>query len=92
MTNYAPKQRGALQRLLTPERAAKLAEARARRRERLRGKQNVKQALKRQRKQLVRSPQRHVPACYLHTRRERRARVSRSKDSSLSSVFWPPSE
>lgn len=58
MTNYTPKQRGALQRLLTPERAAKLAEARARRRERLRGKQNAKQALKQQRKQLVGSPRR----------------------------------
>eukprot|EP00892_Ulva_mutabilis_P009719 jgi/Ulvmu1/7119/UM034_0025.1 len=54
MTNYAPKQRGALQRLLTPERAAKLAAARARRRERLKSKQNEKQILKAQRKQQAR--------------------------------------
>lgn len=64
MTNYAPKQRGALQRLLTPERAAKLAAARARRRERLRSKQNAKQELKQQRKQLVGAPH-PVHACFL---------------------------
>lgn len=67
MTNYAPKQR-----LLTPERAAKLAAARARRRERLKKKQNEKQILKQQRKQLVRGliDLRGPPERQRHARRQ----------------------
>ena len=54
MLNYTPKQHGARQRLMTPLRASKLADARERRRARLRARKEDKAVAKQQRKQLVR--------------------------------------
>ena len=53
MLNYTPKQYGARQRLMTPLRAKKLADARERRRARLRAAKEEKALAKQHRKQLV---------------------------------------
>lgn len=57
MLNYTPKQHGARQRLMTPLRAKKLAEARDRRRARLKVKKEERSLAKQQRKQQVRKIQ-----------------------------------